>query len=724
MRHARAFDQIAAYSSNSATLAQPGAAPRELRALRVTSSFFAALNLAVDTGRPFAADDDVPNGPAVCILSYETWQSAFGGRPVVGTSVRIDGHSTEIVGVLPPHLSAPWSDREILLPRPFEDPQLPAPSVAAGAMYLNVVARMAHGITAAQAADDIRGVSRAFAAAYPGRSDAAGDLRVQPLVDSVAGNRRGALRLLIGAVALVLLIACANASALFVSRIVSRQLEFSIRRALGAGRLRIALAVAADGFSVAIAAGVLGFALSAAALGVIGAVLGGDLPAGTTLHLGRPALTAGAAAVVCTAALVSLVPVVHVLRLPLGSAEGWLAGRSSETAGTRRLRAALAAGEVALATFLLVGAALFVASLVRLQHLPLGFDPSGVVTASVALPGDRYDTPERQAAFFAGVLERVRQDPRVTHAAVVFGLPFDDNFASRYVVEGRPIPPAPDRPVAGLRIVTEDYFAVMRMRLVAGRTFAGADRAGGHGVCIVNESLAKRQFGAESPLGRTLRRGLHVEQAYEIVGVVADVKTNGPRNDPPDEIFFPFAQLPRPAGVVVIRTGADAAALRPLVESAVAQFDGDLPLERFATMEERLAGTLNTERITAALTSAFAVLALLLAATGLYAVLAHQVAARTTEFGIRMALGADRRTIMRLTLADGLRPVAWGIACGLAGAWAASRVVGTELYGVSARDPRIGAGVALAFAAVGVAAAWLPARRAACVDPAALLAGR
>ncbi|HEX6975733.1 MAG TPA: ABC transporter permease, partial [Vicinamibacterales bacterium] len=392
-------------------------------------------------------------------------------------------------------------------------------------------------------------------------------------------------------------------------------------------------------------------------------------------------------------------------------------------AGTRRLRTALIVGEVALSTSLLVGTALCLTSLARLHRVPLGFDPDGIAAARVTLPAGAYATPERQQAFFIDVLERLERLPQVSGAAIAFGLPFAaDNYVSPYIVAGRPIVPPGERPRAGLRIVTENYLQVMRMRLVTGRFFTASDRTGAPGVCVVNETLARREFAGRSPIGEVLLRGRDADQRFEIVGVVADVKTNGPRQDAPGEVFLPFRQVPRPIGAVTVRSASRPEALAPLLQSVVAAVDPDLPISGFATMDQQINTTIGPDRILAALTSAFGGAALLLAAIGLYAVLAHGVSARTVEIGVRMAVGADRAAILRLIVLGGMRLVATGIAAGLTLAALGARVLEAQLYGISARDPLAYVMVAGLFALVGFTASIVPARRAARVDPIVSLA--
>jgi putative ABC transport system permease protein len=716
-RSVTTLTQVGAYGVEYTNLSGGDGLPEQLRALRVSGDFFAALRLVPARGRVFDPEHDLPNGPAVCILSHELWQLRFGGRSLIGTTIQLDGRSTEVIGILPPRMSPPWADRQIFLPRVFEDSGIAPQAVQNGASYLDVVARLRPGATIEQAAAELQAISRDYAVRFAGRGDATNVTAIRPLVETVVGRRRPVFRALVGAVAAVLLIACANVAALFLSRLVARQREIAIRQALGATRAVIVGQLLGESFALASAAGVIGLALAAGLLALAGPSLAAQLPPGLVLQLDGAALVAAIGVVFVSALLVGLVPALHVTR---GVSTCQVAGidRGSSGVGTRRLRGGLVVIETALSVLLLVVASLLLASLYRLQTTSPGFDPSGVAAAHANLTSGRYPTPERQAAFFIELVERLRRSPQVTAAAVTFGLPAaDDNYSHQYAVQGRPVPPPSERARAGVRTVTEDYFAVMRVRLVEGRLFTDADRAGAPAVCIVNESLARRLFGGDSAIGRVILRGRNADQAHQIVGVVADVKTYGLRAATPDEIFYPFRQLPRANVAIVARTAGSPSALEPVFRAAAASIDPLQPIAAFAPMEQRMAGTIGVERVMAAVTAAFAVLALVLASIGLYAVLAHGVAMRRTEIGIRMAIGAERPAIVKLILMQGMRLVAVGIGAGLGAAVAVSGLVDAQLYGVGARDPRVYLVIAGLFAAVGALASLAPALRASRVDP-------
>ena len=723
-RQSTTLTQLAAYSNESVAYSGPGVTPEQWRALRVSGDFFGLTGLRPLRGRVFTADDDVPNGPAVCVLAYDLWQARFGGGDIVGRMITLDGRPREVVGVLRPSVTPPWGDRQIFLPRVFEDSALTPQSIKDGAAFLSVIGRKRPGVSSQQVTDDIRSMSRTYARDFAGHADAASEVEWQTLADAVIGTRRTVYALLLAAVALVLFVSCANAAALLLGRVVSQSREIAIKQALGAGQARIVRALLLDSLGVSSAAGVAGLGAAAGCLTILQSTIGPALPPGTLLQIDRVAAAVTLVTVLTAALVVGIGPALYVTRAAAATGASFDRGLSDDRRA-RRFRGALVIGEVALSVPLVTGAILLVLSLLRLQAASPGFEARGVAAGFVTLPANSYPTAERQARFFADVLALVKRDPRVVDAAISFGLPYhDENFASTYSIAGRPIVAASGRARAGLRIVSPEYFRTMRIQLIEGRTFTAADRAGAPGVCVVNRSLARRQFGGATALGQVVLRGVNADRAFEIVGVVDDVLTNGPRGNIPDEIFFPFEQLPRPTPAIVARSAGNPAELSRVFTAAVAEIDPSLPVARFATMDERLQPTLGPDRILAILASAFAVVAVVLAAVGLYAVLAHGVAARRLEIGIRMAIGASRPSIVRLIVTQAARLAGAGVAVGLLAGAGASKLLESQLFGVSARDGWIFVATTAGFAAIGLAAAWLPARRASRVDPLSALGGR
>jgi predicted permease len=460
----------------------------------------------------------------------------------------------------------------------------------------------------------------------------------------------------------------------------------------------------------------------------IQSIVATQLPPNTVITLNWRALLFTGGVTIVTALLVGLAPALQASRAHLVEVLKDSARGSSGARG-RRFRSTLIIAEVALSVVLLVGSTLLMVSFLRLQRTPPGFEAQGAAAAFVGVPTTRYATSSQQAEFFAQVIEQLRAQGGVTDAAAAIGLPMSGfNPRAPYSVRGRPILPLPQRPLANLGIVSEDYLRLMRIALVSGRAFTAGDREGAPGVCIVNESLAKRLFPGEQALGQVLLRGRDAELGAEIVGVIRDVKTNGLNAPPPDEIYYPMRQLGRPGMAVVGRvtpsTGAsrssgqvDAASLQGAIRAAVAAVDKNQPISFFATLETNIAQSLGAQRIVASLTAIFAGLALVLSAVGLYSVLAYAVSQRRAEIGIRMALGAKRAQVVRLVMQGGLQLVAVGLALGLAGAAGAARLIRTLLFDIQPLDPIVYGGVAVLFTAVAALACLLPSLVASRIDP-------
>ena len=714
---ARTFTSVANSAFDNFTLTGNGD-PVQLNGLRVTASFFPTLGVAPSLGRNFALDEDRPNGPNVCILSHDLWQTRFGSRAsIVGETIQLNGQSWEVVGVLPARLSNPFSPTQIFAPRVFEVTGLTKVQIEAAAGYSQPVARLRPGATLAQAASELSSLDRSYHERFPARLDANNAILPKDFVEQLTGNLRPTFYTLLAAVAVVLLIACANVAALFLSKISARQKEVAIRQALGASRRDIVFQFMTESLLLATVAGAAGTLLAMWGLSAIQWAFGTQLPPNTQLSIDSRTLAFTTGVTGASALLVGLVPAWHASRAPVGDALKD-ASRGSSRARGGAFRAGLVVTEVALSTVLLVGAGLLLASFVRLQRTPPGFEARGVASAFVGVPVSRYPTNRQQAEFFAQVVDRLRSTPGVRSAAAVIGLPLGGfNPRSPYGVGGRPVPPLPQRPLAQLNIVSDDYFATLKIPIRQGRGFNAGDRDGAPGVCIMNESFAKRLFPRESALGKTMLRGPNADIRMEVVGIAGDVKSQGLNAPPPDEIYYPMRQLGRPGMAVVAATDADPSALQGLMRAAVVGVDRDQPISFFSTLETTVAQSLGNQRILAALTATFAGAALLLAAVGLYSVVAYAVAQRTGEIGIRMALGARPRQVVALELLRGLRLVALGLIAGLAGASGAARLIRTLLFDIQPLDPVVYAGVASLFAAVATLACLAPSLRASRIDP-------
>jgi predicted permease len=715
--HTSSFDSIGISAFDNFTLTGNGD-PEQLNGQRVSASFLPTLGIMPASGRNFTPDEDLPNGPAVCILSHELWQTRFGGRrEIVGSTITLNGQPWQVVGILPPRLSPPFAQVQVLAPRVFEVAGLTPIQVQNGAGYAQPIARLKAGVSLEQAASELASLGRSYRERFATRLDANNAAEPRMFVAALVGNLQPTFYTLLGAVSFVLLIACANVAALFLGRLTARVREVAVRQALGATRRRVMKQFLIESLVFSLAAGGLGVLIAMWGLNAIQSIVATQLPPNTTLTLNWRALAFTGAVTLATSLLVGVVPALQASRTELvETLKDSARGSSSERSGP--FRAMLIVAEVALSVVLLVGSALLLISFIALQRTPPGFEPRGAATAFVGVPAARYGTPAQQAQFFNEVIARLEAQPQVSAAAAVIGLPMSGfNPRSPYSVGGRAVLPLPQRPIANLGIVSDDYFAAMRMSFAAGRAFTADDREGAPGVCIINESLAKRLFPGESALGKIMLRGRDAELKAQIVGVIHDVKTNGLNVPAPDEIYYPIRQLPRPGMAIVARTDGDAAALQPILRSTVAAVDKDQPISFFATLDTNVAQSLGVQRIVASLTSIFAGLALVLSAIGLYSVLAYAVSQRTSEIGIRMALGARPGQVVGLVLRDGLRLVIVGLVAGLAAAAGAARLIETLLFGVRPLDPIVYGGVAAGFTIVAIVACLVPSLRASRIDP-------
>ena len=714
---ARSFSSIGDSAFDNFTLTGNGD-PEQLNGLRVSGSFFPTLGILPAVGRNFTADEDVPNGPAVCIISHELWQTRFGGRAsLVSETITLNGQPWQVVGIMPPRLSPPFGQVQVFAPRVFEVAGLTAQQVQNGAGYSQPIARLKPGVSLQQVAADLAAIGRASKERFPTRLDANNATIPLMFVSSLVSNLEPTFYTLIGAVSFVLLIACANVASLFLGRLTARQKEIAVRQAIGATRPRVVKQFLIESLVFSIVAGGLGLLLALWALSAIQSIVAPQLPPNTILTLNWRALAFTGGVTLVTALLVGLAPAIQASRAQIVEALKDSARGSSGERG-RRFRATLIVAEVALSVVLLVGSSLLLVSFLRLQRTHPGFEAKGAASAFVGVPNSRYTTNTQQSQFFAQVVEQLRAQPGVTDAAVAIGLPLSGfNPRSPYSVGGRPILPLPQRPIANLGIVSEGYFRLMRITLAAGRAFTADDREGAPGVCIINESFARRLFPGESPLGHTLLRGRDAEIAAEIVGVIRDVKTNGLSAPTPDEIYYPMRQLGRPGMAVVGRVDGDPAPLQSAIRVAVAAVDKNQPISFFTTLETNISNSLGAQRIVASLTAIFAGLALVLSAVGLYSVLAYAVSQRRAEIGIRMALGAKRAQVVRLVMQGGLQLVAVGLVIGLAGAAGAARLIRSLLFNVQPLNPLVYGGVAVLFTVVATLACLLPSLRASRIDP-------
>jgi predicted permease len=710
-----AFSSMAAAAPDSFTLTGSGDAT-QLTGLRVSPSFLPTLGIMPARGRNFTPAEDVVNGPAVCIISHELWRSVFGGRDsIVGETIALNGIAWEIVGVMPPRLTAPFGQVQVFAPRVFDVGGLTPAQIKIGATAASAIARLRPGATLEQARAEMAAANGDYKARYSGNIDARAAMDPRPFVASLVGPVAPTMYTLLGAVACVLLIACANVASLFLGRLLKRRKEIAVRMSLGASRGAIVRQFLAESVLFSSAAGAVGAAIAVWTLEALQPALASQLPPDTTLTLNWRALVAAGAVSLAGAILTGLVPALQASRPDLvGQLKD--SSRGSSTGHAGRVRQVLIVAEVTLSVVLLIGAGLLVESFLKLAGTQTGIEPGGAASAFVGLPLGRYATPRQQADFYERVIERLASEPGVTDASASLTTPLNGGVRTPYGILGRPQPPIAERPLVTFDVVSETYFRLLRIPVAQGRTFTPDDRLTSPLVCAVNQTFATQVFAGQSAIGRVLLFGAN-DRHVEIVGVTADVKTAGVNAPAPAEVYFPLRQLAKPGMNVMGKTAGSAETLQTSIKNAVAAVDATQAVSFFATLENALSQSLGTQRLVAALTGLFAALALLLSLLGLYSVLAHLVSQRTPEIGIRMALGATRAQVIGLVMRSGLALVAIGLTLGLGGAAAASRLIRQLLFGVEPVSAPIYLAVAATFGFVAALACLLPSLRASRIDP-------
>ena len=719
---AKSFSGLAAFTWSQMTLLG-GDAPERVYGRSITPNLFAVLGAAPALGRAFTAEEARPGAAPVVILSDGLWRRRFGGDPaIVGRTIRIAGHGGVAAGVAGAGATVvgvmPASFRPLAAEEYWDPFQLHETDRARHGRWAMVIGRLKPGVTKAQAESEMAGIARQLEREYP-QFDTGWSARVIGLADQVVGSSKRVLWVLLGAVTLVLLITCANVGNLMLTRAAARQREVAVRTALGAPGWRLARQWLIENLALAIAGGIVGVLLASYGVDLLVAANSENVPRLREIALdGRViAVTAGVSVIV--GLLIALPAAVELGSGRLATTLRSVGGRTTDSARAARFRSGLVVAQMSLAVVLLLGAGLLVRSIERLASVDPGFDAANLLTVGVSLPFDSYTDRARQTAFFDALSQRLAGLPGVTHVGAVNVLPLTNaEVATGFTVVGRPVPPAGEGPVASIRIVDPAYLAAMRIPLRGGRSFTAADAEKAAPVVMVSEALAKKIWPNEDPVGHRLKIAYTNPDAEpEIVGIVGDIRQQGLDAEVRETIYYPMAQSGYGSMTFVIRAARAPEALAPAVRSAIRELDRNIPPEDLATMSSWLTRSMSDRRDPMWLLSIFAVLAVTIAAVGVYAVLSFGVAQRTREIGVRMALGAQPREVVAMVLGGGLRLALVGIALGAAVGLVAARALDRLLFHVTPGDPLTLGVVAAMLVGVALLATYVPARRAARVDP-------
>jgi putative ABC transport system permease protein len=710
------FEGMAAIADESFNLTGSGD-PERLEGRRVSANLFPLLGVEPEIGRVFTAAEDQSGSERVVLLSYGLWQRRFGGDPgIVGKSLTLNGESYIVVGVMPARFQFPSSDDAVWVPIALTTQQ----AANRNRHYLEVIARLKPGVTLAQAQTEMSTIATRLQQQYP---DTNADLgaAVTSLHEHLVGDIKPALLILLGAVGLVLLIACANVANLLLARAAVRQKEIAVRVALGARRLRLIRQFLTESVLLSTLGGVVGMAIAFGGLLFLKSFIPENISQAREISIDFRVLGFTLLVSVATGLIFGLAPAIQATRFNQVETlkEG---GRDAATGGSgKRLRSLLVMSEVAISLVLLIGAGLLINSFLRLRNIDPGFRADNLLTMKVVLPEPKYKEPERRAAFYTDVIQRVGSLPGVRSAAVTTNLPLYRQGNSISVsIEGRPEPPPGQELIAVTRIISPGYFDTMSIPLLAGRSFTDQDTDTSPTVVVISETMARRFWPGEEAIGKRIAAGRIRTPAdlIEVVGVVKDVRQFQLTAEPRPQMYLSYRQAaffaPRD---LVVKTDVDPASMATTVRKTVWEIDKDQPVSNIQTMEEILADSIARQRFSMLLLAIFAGVALVLAGVGIYGVMSYSVAQRTREIGIRMALGAQTGAVLKLAVGYGMKLVIAGIVIGLIAAFALTRVMSSLLFGVTATDPTTFTLISLLLVAVAALASYIPARRATKVDP-------
>jgi putative ABC transport system permease protein len=719
-RRSGVFEDLAPSYDNEMTLSGQGS-PQLLIGYAVSANYLRILGVQPQLGRLYTDQEDSPQGPKVALLSDHLWRTTFHSNPnIVDKSITLDGVAYTVLGVMPPGFDYPttveiWTP-SAMAASAYDDFKEP---------YVRILGRLRPGVTLAEAERTLNDVEAQVAAAHP-QTDSGNRVVVVPLRQQLDGDIRKPLLILMGAVGLVLLIACANTAGLALARNAERQKEIAVRLALGATRRRLLGQFATESLLLAMIGGAGGVLLALVGNRFLLRLFPTDvanlnIPKVTQIPLDRGVFLFALGVTVLTAFLFGIVPVLKAMRTEAGAAMQYSTRGSTTTRRSNRSRSAVVVSEVALSLMLLSGAGLVVTSFQKVLNADLGFQPDHVLSLELFLPIDRYPStdPAKRRQFVEAVEKRLNALPGVRSAGTTNFLPLSGFWGtSSFLLRGQAAPKNGQEPEADNRMVTPGYLRTMGIPVVRGRNFTDGDRAGGLQVAMINETMAKQFFAGKDPVGEELNLGsADKPDWWQIVGVTGDVKAFGQDQPTHADIYRPFDQLPFPLVTFTLRTETDPASMVKSAEQAVWSVDPNLPVFKAIPMDMLARQTLAVRRASSALFSAFAVLALVLACIGIYGVMAYSVAQRRQEIGVRMALGARRGDVLRLMMGLGLRLTLSGVVIGLVGAFALTRLMTSLLFEVNSMNPPIFSIAAMVLVAVAMAAAYFPSRRAASIEP-------
>ena len=720
VRATRSFDGLAGVDSISKSLTKVGP-PEQLAGEAITWNLFSVLAVSPALGRPFLQEEDRPGREHVVILSDGLWRSRFGGdRAVLGRSIALNGESYDVVGVMPPSFQpvtqiASTNAVSFFVPAAYPDELLNNH----GDHEIRVVGRLKPGVTLEQAQADLLTVSLDLERRFP-QTNTGTRARIAPLNDDIVRNVRTSLLVMLGAVGLVLLVACVNLANLLIVRAIGQRHEIAIRLALGASRAQVALDLVTRGVALASLGGAAGLLFGVWTRDALVAMAPASIPRLDHLAVSPRVLSVTVLVSLVTGVLAALLPAVQMSGRDSASALKTTQLSSSGSRSIMRWRGTLMAAEIAAAMMLAIGAGLLVRSLIRLNAIDLGFDTDRVLTLIVRLPDAKYANQRSRAAFFQELAPRVQAIPGVRHVAFANQFPMRGGWGSGFSMSGEPATIHD----ADFQAVSPDYFAALGIPLVGGRLIAADDRDGSRHVAVVSQTLVREVLGDRDPIGRQFTRGEPGAPMVTIVGVVGEVRRDGKDAKLVPQVYLPAAQTdvyPVRLAALAVRATGDPRALLASIQRAVWSIDPDQPITGVRTLDEVLASATAQRRFNMTLLASFAVLAVALALVGVYGVISYSVAQRTREIGIRVALGASRHDVVAMVVRAGMRWSAAGVAAGLAGALALSRLMSGLLFSVTASDPVTFGLMAVAMFGIAMAASYIPARRAASVDPIAAL---